>query len=297
MKKYVIGVLLFLAACTFSLGMFTAYPKGTTDVENTLQITTSFYPLYFFASEIAGDKAIVRNITPAGAEPHEYDPSVRDIADIEKSSLLVLNGGVEAWGDKVRGNLKELNVPIIEASEGLLKQRDPHVWLDPLLAKKEAHAIETALEKIDPSNALFYRQNLNVLDEKLDRLHDLFTKGLSSCETKDIVTSHSAFGYLASRYGLRQVSVTGLSPDEEPSVQQIAKVAEFAKKNNIRYIFFETLVNPKLSETVAQEIGAQTIVLDPIEGVSDDDRQAGKNYLTIMEDNLKNLQRALSCKL
>jgi len=300
---------LFIGVISYFLkiGIFKQPMSGSnkTVEAKKLQVVTSFYPLYYFATQIAGDKADIKNITPSGAEPHDYDPSVQDVAQIEKSNMLVLNGGVESWGDKIRDNLKETNVTIITAGEGLLTQQveeegknqiDPHVWLDPIRAKQEAHAIELGFEKVDPANSSYYQKNEKILDDRFDQLDSVYKTGLAQCGQKDIITAHAAFGYLATRYNLKQVTITGLSPDSEPSAQQLADVIKFAKTNNVQYIFFESLMSPKLSQTVATEIGAHTLVLDPIEGVSDDDMKAGKNYFTIMQENLKNLQLALQCK-
>lgn len=269
-----------------------------------LQVYASFYPLYFFATQIAGDKADIHNITPAAAEPHDYDPTAQDIANIEKGNMLILNGGVEAWGDKIKNNLKETNGEVVTAGEGLLTKqlteegetmRDPHVWLDPALAKKEAAKITEGFIKVDPANTATYQQNEKQLDAKLDQIDAEYKKGLANCQSKDIITSHAAFAYLASRYGLQQIAIAGLSPDAEPSAQQLADVANFAKKNNVKYIFFETLVSPKLSDTIAQEVGAKTLVLDPLEGIPQDEIKQGQNYFTIMNQNLHNLQTALQC--
>ena len=172
-------------------------------------------------------------------------------------------------------------------------QIDPHVWFDPIRAKLEAHAIEQGFEKIDPTKSPYYQQNEKVLDNKLDQLDNAYKIGLKSCSLKDIITSHAAFGYLATRYGLRQIPIAGLSPDAEPSAQQLADVVKFAKDHKVNYIFFESLVSPKLSQTIATEIGAKTMVLDPIEGVSDHDMKAGKNYYTIMQQNLSNTRMPL----
>lgn len=269
-----------------------------------LKVTTSFYPLYFFSAQIGGDKAEVLNITPAGSEPHDYDPTTQDIARLEGSNMLVLNGSVETWGNKIKDNLAGTKVKIIIAGEGLFTQKlneagktnlDPHIWLSPKLAKKEVKNITQGFIAIDLENKSYYEANEKTLDGKLDNLDNDYKQGLSNCQQKDIITSHAAFGYLAAAYGLNQVPIAGLSPDTEPSAQQLVKVAQFAKGKNVRYIFFESLVSPKLSETIANEIGAKTLVLDPLEGLSDDSIKQGKNYFTIMEDNLKNLQEALEC--
>jgi len=139
------------------------------------------------------------------------------------------------------------------------------------------------------------RRREQILDGKLDELHRAFTQGLAHCQRNDIVTSHAAFGYLAARYGLAQIPIAGLSPDAEPSPEQLAEVADYGKKHRVSTIFFESLVSPRLAETIASEVGAKTQVLDPIEGVSDQDRKAGKTYLTIMEENLQRLKTALAC--
>jgi len=302
---YFIGGILLIAILSYilNIGIF-KHSTGITENNKKLQVSASFYPLYFFSSQIGGDKASVQNITPAGSEPHDYEPTAQDVARIENGNMLVLNGGVEAWGDKIKDNLKGKNVKIIVAGEGLLtkdltengeQMRDPHVWLNPQLAKKEAEKITEGYITIDPANTNYYKDNEKQLDNKLIQLDAEYKKGLANCQSKDIITSHTAFAYLADAYGLRQVSISGISPDEEPSPQQLADVADFAKKNSVKYIFFETLVSPKLSETIANEVGAKTLVLDPLEGISDEDRMQGKNYFTVMEENLKNLQTALEC--
>lgn len=273
---------------------------------NKLQVTTSFYPLYFFASQIGGDKAEVQNITPSGAEPHDYEPTAQDIARIEKSNLLILNGGrLEAWGDKIKDNIKGKQVITVIAGNGIVNQQvfedgkpilDPHVWLNPSLASIEVKAILNGFIQVDPINKSYYYENTNNLLSQLNEIDKEYKQGLMNCNQKDIVTSHAAFGHLAKAYGLNQVPISGLSPDAEPSSKQLAEVSLFAKNHNVKYIFFESLLSPKLSETIAAEVGAKTIVLDPIEGVSGDDMRAGKNYFSIMKDNLTNLRLALECR-
>jgi zinc transport system substrate-binding protein len=268
-----------------------------------IKVVTSFYPLFFFASQIGQDKADVFNITPAGAEPHDYEPTAQEVARIENSQLLILNGGVEAWGDKIKADLKAKNIPIIQAGEGLVNKdvkegsalADPHVWLDPKLAKIEAQKIVDAFITIDPQNKEYYLKNSQNLNQQLDSLDGLFRQGLAACKKQDIVTSHAAFGYLATAYGFHQIAISGLSPDAEPSTQKLAEVADFVKKNSIKYIFFESLVSPKFSDTIAQETGAQTLVLDPLEGIPDNELAKGSTYLSVMKNNLANLQIALEC--
>ena len=273
---------------------------------NGLKVTASFYPLYFFASQIGGNKAYVYNITPSGGEPHDYEPSAQDMETIETSKLLIINGGgLEAWGEDMKKNLDPKKTIIVTAGEGLTDQMvnengidkvDPHVWLSPPLAKKMVDNITKGFVEADPMNAQYYTDNASALKEKLVALDNSYKTGLVSCAQKNIVTSHAAFGYLATAYHLNQVSIAGLSPDAEPSPKQLIDIAAFIKKNNIKYIFFESLVSPKLSDTLAGETGAKTMVLDPIEGLSKDELAAGETYLTEMENNLINLKIALQCK-
>jgi zinc transport system substrate-binding protein len=268
-----------------------------------ISVVTSFYPLTFMAQEIGGDRVEVKNLTPAGAEPHDYELTPRDMESIQRSQLLILNGGVEPWGEKVKQTITP-NTKVLTVGSELFSQeleedgqmiKDPHVWLSPALARTEAQAIAAALIDIDPAHANDYTQRAQQLDDKLTALDVQFRTGLAQCAQRSFVTSHDAFGYLASAYNLQQVSIAGLSPDEEPSPRQLADVAKFARQNNVKFIFFESLVSPKFSETVANEVGAKTLVLDPLEGISDADMQSGKNYLTVMQENLANLQIALEC--
>lgn len=270
-----------------------------------IQVTTSFYPLYFFTQRIADDKAAVYNITPAGAEPHEYAPTAREMVRIEDSQLLILNGGnLEAWAADITENLRNKEVRVLSVGESLMDQemveegesmRDPHVWLDPLLAKQEVRLIAQGLSQADPANANFYSSRGQQLEQELDALHGEYLAGLTNCAQKNIITAHAAFGYLVRAYGITQLSITGISPEEEPSVQKLAEIADFAREHQVRYIFFESLVSPKLSQTIAQEVGAQTLVLNPIEGLSDEEIRQGHDYFSVMRENLVHLRTALIC--
>ncbi|OGG11563.1 hypothetical protein A2Z00_05000 [Candidatus Gottesmanbacteria bacterium RBG_13_45_10] len=299
---------LFIIGCLWYRENATLFHKASTSKiqKSKIQIAASFYPLYFFASQIAGDKANVINITPAGTEPHDYEPTPLDMARIEHSSLLILNGGkLEAWGDKVKDALKDKNIMIMTIAEdgitGSLSDqgeaaKDPHFWLSPPLAKKLVEVILSGLIKIDPMNQAVYIANAKTLHNTLDALDARYQQGLRNCRKKNIITSHAAFGYVAQTYGFTQIAISGLSPDEEPSSKTLVDIAKFARENSIRYIFFEKLISPKISETIAHEIGAQTLVLDPIEGMSEYDVKQGKNYVTAMDDNLVNLRKALECE-
>jgi zinc transport system substrate-binding protein len=304
MKKIILLVLIFAA---LGFGLYFAYRNQKINTNpQKLQITASFYPYYFFASEIGGDKVQVVNITPAGAEPHDYEPSSGDIVQIEKSKLLILNGVVEPWGENIQTNLKGKDTKVLIAGQGLFTKKvtdenginttDPHVWVSVRLAEKQVTTILSEISQIDPNNASYYKENANKLLGNLNGLDQDYKKGLSSCLKKDIVTSHAAFGYLAADYGLTQIPIAGLSPDAEPSLEQLASITNFVKKNNIKYIFFESLVSPKLAETIAGATGAKTLVLDPLEGLTPSALSKGEDYLTVMEENLHNLEIALECK-
>ncbi len=304
-SKQAIGVVLVVLAA-LAIGTYVYKAKTPQTVTNgKVQVVASFYPMYFLASEIGGDKVVVSNITPSGAEPHDYEPSTQDVARIESADVLVLNGSVEAWGDKVKSQLAGTKTTVITAGQGLLTRQlteegetvsDPHIWLDPTIARQEAHAIAQGFAQADPANADYYAKNEQALDAKFDQLDAEYKSGLASCQSKDIVTSHAAFAYMSERYGLNQVAISGLSPDVEPSPSELTKVADFAKLHNVKYILFESLVSPKLSETIANEIGAKTLVLDPIEGISDEDLAKGGDYFSVMRSNLQSLQTALNCK-
>jgi len=362
MKKILIIILaiiiLLVGLLIININSDQGSSQGDEQTNGKLKVTASFYPLYFFAKEIGGEKAQVANLIPAGAGPHDYDPSAQDIALIQDSDLLIINGAnLEPWYDKLKSELMEKNIPVVVATEGIdllegghhhhhddehdeeavqdiqaigdheeeheesghdldVKEEheheehehedeehgeheemfgDPHVWLSPILAKKIVKQITKGYIQADENNAEYYSEKESNLLFKLDQLDEEYRQGLSSCEYNDIVTSHTAFTYLADEYGLSQVAISGLSPNEEPSAQELAEIVEFAKEKEIKYIFFESLVSPKLSETIANEIGAQTLVLDPIGGLSEDSISKGKNYFTVMEDNLNNLRIALSC--
>ncbi|MFO0704621.1 MAG: zinc ABC transporter substrate-binding protein [Candidatus Andersenbacteria bacterium] len=274
--------------------------------DTRLSVSASFYPLAFFAEQIGGGKIMVTNLTPAGAEPHEYELTPQQVATVVSSRLLLLNGaGLEPWAADVTSNLDQTQTRVLVTGQDLATQTvveegqtvtDPHVWLSPVLAQKITDRIAQALQEIDPANADLYDRNAAQLKSRLVKLDTAYRTGLASCQQHDLITTHVAFGYLASTYKLNQVALTGISPEAEPSPQQLADLAEFARVNKIRYIFFESLVSPKLAETLAQEVGAQTLVLDPLEGLHQDDLAAGKNYFTQMEDNLHNLQTALGCQ-
>ncbi|MFA6082330.1 MAG: zinc ABC transporter substrate-binding protein [Patescibacteria group bacterium] len=296
MKKLLITILPVLIIA----GGWIAYAVANQPAknQNKLTISASFYPYAYLAKQIGGDLVDVKNITPAGAEPHDFEPSAGDIVQMYQSKLFIYNGLVESWGDKLAGQLKSENVVVLKMSDqvNLAVPNDPHFWLDPVLVKQQASLIRDRLVEIDWANASIYDQNALILQSKLTSLNTQYQNGLNNCQITDFVTAHDAFAYLAKRYDLNQIAISGISPDSEPSAQQMAEISNLVTQKQIEYIFFESLTSPKLSETIASATGAKTLVLNPLEGLTTDQEQSGQDYVTIMQDNLTNLRVALGCK-
>lgn len=265
-----------------------------------IKMVTTFYPLYEFSQRIGGDRVEVSILVPAGVEPHEWEPGPRDIIKIQSAQIFIYNGaGFEPWVEDMLKGIDSERLIVVDFSKGaeLLKEEgeahDPHIWLDPVFVKNQVDLIEEALIKSDTENEKYYKANAQTLREELTKLDEEIRKELSSTKKKDFIASHSAFSYFAKRYGLKQIAIAGLSPEAEPSPAKIAEIVKIAKENEVKYIFFETLVSPRLSEVIAKEVGAKTLVLNPIEGLSQDEIDKGKTYFTVMLDNLKNLKLAM----
>jgi zinc transport system substrate-binding protein len=251
----------------------------------------------------------VTNIMPPGAEPHEYEPTPGDIREIYESKIFLLNGaGLDMWAEMILGDLRKENVIVVKIAQHMdsLKttgkeetpgpgEYDPHFWLDPLLAIEEVEILRDVFIRTDPGHADAYRGNSDSYKKKLSRLHVKYREGLASCEIRDIIVTHDAFNYLAKQYNLHTHSISGLSPEEEPSPRKMVKLTKIAREKRIQYIFFEVLVSPRMADTIAREVGAEALVLHPLGGVTREEVREGKTYISIMEENLRNLRRALSC--
>jgi len=280
-------------------------PARQNKVTNKLTITTSFYPLSYLAKTIGQEQAKVINLTPVGAEPHDFEPTTKDLTLVEKSDLLIMNGvGVEAYEQKLTQQLKGSSVKIVLAGseyatmtmvkEGV-KRRDPHVWIDPIIYGMMARKIANEMGKVDAAHARKYTQRADQLIEKLNMIDRDYQAGLANCTLNKIVTAHTAFGYLAKRYGFKQVGISGISPEEEPSPKELQLLTDLVRKEGVEYILLEELAPRVWGETIANETGAQILVLSPIEGVSSAEENQGKNYLSIQRENLKTLKIALKC--
>ncbi|SDX05452.1 metal ABC transporter substrate-binding protein [Paenibacillus sp. CF384] len=278
--------------------------------EGKLKVVTTFYPMYEFSKQVAGDHADVIALIPSGVEPHDWEPSAKDMAVLKEADVFVYNGIVEGWAEDAIASASNEKRIVVEATDGIALVEgneedehgheeeehglDPHVWLSPVLAQHEVSAIEAALVKADPAHEDDYKQNAQAYIDKLKDLDQAYKDGLKNTKSKDFITQHAAFGYLAQEYGLRQIPIAGLSPEQEPSPEEMAEVVEFAKKHQVNTIFFETLVQPKVAEVVANEIGAKTDVLNPLEGLTDDDLNHNRDYISVMQINLEALKRALN---
>lgn len=281
-----------------------------------VSVYTSFYIMYDFTQKIAGDRAEIINMVPAGTEPHDWEPTPKDIAGLYSADLFIYNGcGMESWAEKVVETLNSPSLVVVEASRNIKEREpaehdhdhsddseshshgeeghDPHVWLDPQNAKIQMEAIKDGLIQVDPINSKYYEENFIFYAKKLDDLDRLYKEAVLEFSRKDIVVSHEAFGYLCDAYGLVQVAIEGISSESEPTPAKMAQIIKFVRENDVKVIFFEELASPKVAEAIARETGAKTDLLNPLEGLSDENLKAGKDYFSVMEENLEALKRAL----
>lgn len=299
MKKILLTFVVLVATSFLAISIFKTATKPKIVKNNgKIKVAASFYPLSEFARQVGSNNIQVRNIVPAGTEPHEFEPTPKDVAEIYSSQIFLINGSsMDPWAEKIKEDLTNKGVVVVNMSEKVdLITGDPHFWLDPNIAQKEVEIVRDTLIKIDPNHGKDYQENAYTYLDSLKQLDNKYSMGLSSCKMKDVVTSHAAIGYLAKRYNFSQTAIAGLSPEEEPSPKRMGEIAQIAKEKKIKYIFFETLVSPTLAQTIANEIGAKTLVFNPLEGLTEEEIIQGKNYISVMEENLVNLQTALSCQ-
>lgn len=274
-----------------------------------IKVSASTYPMYYIANEIGKNNIDLNILIPIGVDPHEYELSLKQTKEIENTDLLLYNGsGLENFGEKIESNMKEKNKAVINASNyvELLdiedsneeedhhnRNKDPHIWLDPTNVEKIAKEFKEELKKLDEKNSDTYEENYLELSSKLEDLDQKYKNELKNRESDTILVSHMAFGYLANRYGLEQIAVTGISPHAEPSPKSISRLIDLTEEKNINYIFFEVLSSPKSVEMVAKEANLEVLTLNPLGGISKEQFNFGVDYIDIMEDNLDNLKKAL----
>ncbi|MEK6325916.1 MAG: zinc ABC transporter substrate-binding protein [Actinomycetota bacterium] len=251
-------------------------------------VAASFYPLAFAASEIGGESVEVENLTPPGAEPHDLEPTPRDVEDVQSADLVLLLGhDFQPSLESAAGNAGGEVIELLDTPGLDLNAQDPHVWLDPRRFAAIGAAIGKAMGK--EAAARSFVRRLEALDRE-------YRAGLSACERRDVVTSHEAFGYLADRYGLRQVAISGISPEVEPAPGDLQGVVEVIRETGATTVFTEPLVSPRLAQTVAGETGGSTAVLDPLEGLTPEEESSGEDYFTVMRRNLAALEDGLGCR-
>jgi zinc transport system substrate-binding protein len=280
--------------------------------DGKLSVVTAFYPLEFLSARIGGDAVTVSNLTKPGTEPHDVELNPRQVAQVTDAGLAVhLRGFQPAVDDAIAQEAKDRSfdaasaVPLLPAAEHAQEHAgegpeehaeqagglDPHVWLDPVRFATIAEKLAERLGRADPAHAADYTARAAALRADLAKLDTEYAAALQTCQRRELVTSHTAFNYLADRYRLTQVGISGISPETEPSPQRLAEVTAQARSSGATTIFFETLVSPKVAETIAREVGARTAVLDPLEGLT----EAGSDYFSVMRANLAALTTALGC--
>lgn len=287
--------------------------SNSAEKKSELDIVTTFYPVYEFTKQVAGNTADVELLVKAGTEPHDYEPSAKDIAEIQEADAFVYeNENMETWVSK----LDSKKVKAIKATEGMVllpggeeeehdhgheegheghhHAYDPHVWLSPERAIKMVESIRDQLSKKFPDKKATFEKNAAAYIKKLTALDKKYDDSMAQAKQKAFVTQHTAFAYLALDYGLKQVGITGVSADTEPTVARLAELSRYVKDNGIKYIYFEENASKKVAETLAKETGAETAVLNPLESLTEEQMDKGEDYISVMEENLKSLEKTTS---
>lgn len=292
--------------------------------ENTesdkLQVVTTFYPMYDFTKQVAQDDAEVSMLLEAGMEVHSFEPSSQMIAEIQDADVFIYNSPeMETWVPDVLASIDTSDMVVICASDAitLLEYEgeahahdheseeeganaghshtvDPHVWLDPVLAQTEVSTIAEGLAEADPDNAEDYLENAGIYNGKLNELDEAYRAAFEGTENRTFVTQHAAFAYLAARYDLNQISVTGLNAEVEPSAAALATLSDYVKANNISHIYFENNASSQTAETLSEEVGVELAVLSPLEGITEEDQKKGSDYISVMLDNLEALKKSIN---
>ena len=284
--------------------------------QEKITVVASFYPLYEFASRVVGDRAEVSSLVPGGLEPHDWEPTAEDVSRVRAADVLVINGaGFEIWADDMEAKV------VVNTSEGIefsYKEENkartdehghkvdkvaggngvnPHIWLDPMLAKHQIDKIRDAMARSDPANTDYYNQNADRFTAELDSLDAFIRSELASCGKSDFIAFHDAFAHFSERYGLRQHSIHGVSPEGEILPQTMQQIIELANEFDINIIYSEDLIDSRLADTIANEIpDGKVLVLSPIEGIGNEEQAAGIGYIDKMKQNIANLKEGLECR-
>jgi zinc transport system substrate-binding protein len=297
---------------------------GTTGADGTdrMPVTAAFYPLQFVAERVGGDLVEVSTLTKPGTEPHDLELTPKAVGELSQAKAVLYLAGFQPAVDEAvttqagdaaldvtpsanlivtgaddghdhAGETEEEHAEHADEENGEDGAKDLHFWLDPTRMAAVASAVAERFAAADPANAQTYTANATALAGELTTLDEEFTAGLATCESKELVTGHAAFGYLAARYGLGQEGIAGISPDAEPDAATLRELTEHVKEAGVTTVYAETLVSPALAETLSRETGARVAVLDPLEGLTD--TSAGSDYLEVMRANLQTLREGQSC--
>lgn len=312
MKKYLLTATVMIGALLFAACGNT---NKEADKKEDLTIVTTFYPIYDFTKEIVGDEGNVKLLIPAGTEPHDFEPSAKERAEISDADVFVYNSSdMEFFVDSLKDSVDSKQTLMIEAAKGIDRlesqeadeheeseeghdhahEYDPHVWLDPVLAIKEVRTIAGELGEKYPDKKEIFTKNADAYIKKLEALDQKYCEELKNATNRTFVTQHAAFAYLANQYNLEQVAISGVSPDQEPTPSRLAELKEFVKKNNIKVIYFEENASSKVAETLSNETGVKLEVLNPLESLTNEQIKAGENYISVMEKNLEALKESIN---
>lgn len=265
--------------------------------DGKLDVVASFYPMAEFARQVGGDCVHVKTMVSDGVEPHDWEPTAKDLSFLSKADVFVYNGGVESWAEQAVQSVDNKKMVTVKAGDGLIeegKHPDPHVWVSPLKAAGEVKAIAKAFSEKDPAHSDVYEKNSQNYIAKLMKLDAKLHEVAKSSKRKAFITTHAAFGYLAKDYGLKQIPAMGINPEAEPAPADLTKLVQLIKKEEIPYVFSETLLSPKVSQTIAKSSGAGVLTLNPVAGLTAEEKKNKEDYISIMEKNIVNLKKALN---
>ncbi|MEN6615395.1 MAG: metal ABC transporter substrate-binding protein [Syntrophorhabdus sp.] len=279
-------------------------------------VITTLFPLYDFARQVGGENVHVLLLLPPGVEAHSFEPKPADMIRIAKASVFVYTGKyMEPWVQQLIQSADNPKLVVVDASTGIkliaaheehdsgLSEGkhdhgayDPHIWLDFGNTMKMVDTIAGGLCSADPGNCDIYRQNARIYNERLANLDKEYRESLSRCKKKIIVHGgHFAFGYLARRYGLEYVSAYGGSPNAEPTARKIIALKRLIAQNDVHYVFYEELLNPKVSNIISNETGARLLKLNGAHNITKEEFSQGVTFISLMEANLVNLKKGLEC--
>jgi zinc transport system substrate-binding protein len=296
MKKKIISGILAILTGVMLIGCNSKTENAAKNVtDEKLNVIVSIYPLKEFTEKIAGDKVNVTCLVPDNVEPHDYEPKTKDFEVLTKSKVFIYNGlGMETWVDKVNEVIKDKGVTIVDSSTNVEVRKedgqvDPHIWLSVKNAEVQSENIKNALVKLDEKNKDYYEENYKKFKAELEAVYNEYKPKFDSLNKKNFVTGHAAFGYLCRDFGLNQKSVENLFAEGEPTPKQLEELVKFSKENNIKTIFSEALASPKVSQTLAKEVGAEVVPILTLESKEDD-----KDYIQAIKYNLDEIYSCLS---